>query len=149
MNLQNKDPGERVERVMSSEGFISERFGEQAVPPIRSCRKINVNLSSREFITPKRESQENAEREWCAKQHEMMVNGIGFHDEDLNSNERDILWVVKKGHDFLEKKHYQAALSAFSFGMKITNDFPEFYLGRARAQYALKNYKCCVSSIFC
>lgn len=66
---------------------------ESLLPPIRSSGKINVNLSLREFITPKRESQENAEREWCNKQHELMVDRIGFCDKNLNLDERDMSWV--------------------------------------------------------
>lgn len=141
--MQSKDP-EHI--TVSDQRQISELFVRQNLPPIRSCGTINVNLSSREFVTPKRESQENAEREWCAKQHEILTNRIGFSDKDLNSNEKDIFWVLKKGNDFLEKKNFLAAVSAFSFGLQISNDLPELFFGRARAQYALQNYKRCVST---
>lgn len=116
------------------------------LPPIRSRGTISVALSSREFVTPKRESQEHAEREWCAKQHEIMASRIGLNDEDLNSNECDVMWLLKKGQEFLEKKNYLCAVSAFTCGLKVTKELPEIYLGRAKAQYALKNYKCCVSN---
>lgn len=96
-------------------------------------------------MTPKRESQEHVEREWCAKQHEIMVSRIGLNDKDLNSNECDVMWLLKKGQEFLEKKNYLGAVSAFTCGLKVTKDLPEVYLGRAKAQYALKNYKRCVS----
>lgn len=117
------------------------------LPPIRSRGNIDVYLSCREFVTPKRESLEHAEREWCAKQHEIMVKHMGFSDKDLNSDERDVNWVLKKGHDFLEKKNYLAAVSAFSFGLRMSNDLPELLLGRAKAQYALRNFKRCVSNL--
>lgn len=117
------------------------------LPPVRSRGSINVNLSCREFVTPKRESLEHAEREWCTKQHEVMMDRMGFTDKDLNSDERDVNWVLKKGHDFLEKKNYLAAVSAFSFGLRMSNDLPELLFGRAKAQYALQNYKRCVSSL--
>lgn len=115
------------------------------IPPIRPCGIIGVNLSARDFETPKRESQENAERDWCTKQHEIMVNRIGFCDKDLNSNERDVFWILDKGISFLDAQNFQAAASVFSFGLKMSNDSPEFFLGRSRAQYGLKNYKYCVS----
>lgn len=83
--------------------------------------------------------------EWCAKQHEILVNRIGFCDEDLNSNERDMAWLIQKGNTFLDKKNYLAAVSAFTCGMKVSTESPELFLGRARAQYALNNYKSCVS----
>lgn len=117
----------------------------EVLPPIRSSATISVNLSSRQFVTPKRESQDTAEREWCAKQHEIMVNRIGFSDNDLNTDERDINWLVQKANAFLEKKNYLAAVSAFSCGLKIANEAPELFLGRAKAQFALKNYRRCVS----
>lgn len=123
-----------------------EPVEKQSIPPIRSCGKICVSLSAREFVTPKRESQENAERDWCTKQHEIMINRIGFCDEDLNSNERDVFWIVNKGISFLEARNFQAAASVYSFGLKLSDDLPEFFLGRARAQYGLRNYKYCVSS---
>lgn len=115
------------------------------LPSIRSSATISVNLSSRQFVTPKRESQDDAEREWCAKQHEIMVNRIGFSDADLNSEERDTKWLIEKANTFLEKKNYLAAVSAFSCGLRVSNDLPELFLGRAKAQFALKNYRRCVS----
>lgn len=117
---------------------------ESEIVPIRRCGKISVSLSSREFVTPKRESLENAEREWCAKQHDIMVNRLGLCDDDLNSNERDLPWLLRKGHEFLTKENYLGAVSAYSFGLKISKDLPDLFLGRARAQYALRNYERCV-----
>lgn len=104
-----------------------------------------MNLSSRQFVTPKRESLEQAEREWCAKQHEIIVNRIGFDDKDLNTEERDLDWLIQKGNTFLEKKNYLAAVSAFTCGIRVANESPELFFGRARAQLALKNFKHCVS----
>lgn len=75
-----------------------------------------------------------------------MVNRLGFCDKDLSSDERDVFWVLKKGNDFIEKKNYLAAVSAFSLGLRVSNDVPELFLGRARAQYGLQNYKQCVST---
>lgn len=122
-----------------------EHDTEVALPPIRASACISVNLSSRQFVTPKRESQDNAEREWCAKQHETMVNRIGFSDADLNAEECDVNWLIQKANGFLEKKNYLAAVSAFTCGLKISNDSPELFLGRAKAQFVLKNFRRCVS----
>lgn len=104
-----------------------------------------MDFSSRQFVTPKRESQDSAEREWCAKQHETMVNRIGFSDTDLNAEECDTQWIMQKANTFMEKKNYLAAVSAFSCGLKISNDSPELFLGRAKAQFVLKNFRRCVS----
>lgn len=118
---------------------------QTTLPPIRSSARILVDLSSRQFITPKRESQDSAEREWCAKQHEMMVNRIGFSDADLNAEECDTNWLIQKANTFLEKKNYLAAVSAFSCGLKVANDSPQLFLGRAKAQFRLENFRRCVS----
>lgn len=90
-------------------------------------------------------NRKTREREWCAKQHEIMVNRIGFSDDDLNTEERDINWLIQKANAFLEKKNYLAAVSAFSCGLRIANDSPELFLGRAKAQFVLENYRRCVS----
>lgn len=116
-----------------------------SLPSIRSSASISVNLSSRPFVTPKRESQDTAEREWCAKQYEIMKNRIGFSDTDLSAEERDTNWLIEKGNAFLEKKNYLAAVSAFSCGLNISNHSPELFLGRAKAQYELQNFRRCVS----
>lgn len=118
---------------------------QTTLPPIRSSACISVNLSSRQFVTPKRESQDSMEREWYAKQHETMVNRIGFSNADLNAEECDINWIIQKANGFLEKKNYLAAVSAFTCGLRISNDSPELFLGRAKAQFVLKNFRRCVS----
>lgn len=147
-NLQSTESDKPMEpTTLSNHCDVVKQCARQDLPPVRSRATITVNLSSREFVTPKRESLEAAEREWCVKQHEIMMNRIGFSDKDLNADERDVFWVLKKGHDFLEKKNYLAAISAFSFGLRLSNNLPELFLGRARAQYALQNYKRCVSTL--
>lgn len=118
---------------------------EPILPPIRTAGTININLTARRFITPKRESQDQAEREWCAKQHEIMTKTIGFCDDNLNADERDPQWLLQKGYNFLEKKNFLAAVSAFSSGLKIVNESPNLFLGRAKAQFHLRNFKRCVS----
>lgn len=120
---------------------------EPTMPPIRSSGIINVTFSERRFVTPKRESQEQAEREWCAKQHEIMTKTVGFSDDDLNAEERDAQWLLQKGREFLEKKNYLGAISAFGSGIRVADELPDLYLGRAEAQFHLGNFKRCVSSI--
>lgn len=145
IELQRENLAKAIERkTVPDQVSNSNRIEEHIeLPPIRSSGKIGVELSTREFITPKRESQENAEREWCAKQHQVMHKLTGLSDDDLNSDECDVFWLLKKGHEFLEKKNYLAAVSAFSCGLNVSKDSPDIYLGRARAQYALKNYQRC------
>lgn len=123
-------------------------IAEKSLPSIRSFNKIEVTFSERRFVTPKRESQDYAEQEWCTKQHEYMKNTIGFCDEDLNDDERDPIWLLNKGNEFYANKNYLAAVSAFSSGLSIASESPSLYLARANAHFALANYKRCVCSDF-
>lgn len=116
------------------------------LPPLRSFGTIDVTFSERRFQTPKRESLDQAEREWLAKQHETMTKTVGFCDENLNDDERDAKWLLNKGREFLEKKNYLGAISAFSSGIKIANESADLYVGRAQAHYHQKNFQRCVSS---
>lgn len=116
-----------------------------SMPPIRSSGVIDVTFSERRFVTPKRESTDQMEREWCAKQHEIMTKNIGFCHDDLNDNERDPKWLLDKGHDFLQKKNYLGAISAYSSGLRVAKDSPDLLLGRAEAHFYLGNFKRCVS----
>lgn len=117
------------------------------LPPVRSFATIEVKFSERRFRTPKRESLDRAEREWCAKQHEIMTKNVGFCDENLNDDERNVKWLLNKGREFLEKKNYLGAISAFSSGIKIANESADLYIGRAQAHFHLNNFQRCVSAI--
>lgn len=117
---------------------------EKIMPPIRKFTEINVKFSERRFVTPKRESQDYAEQEWCAKQKEYMTSTVGFCDADLNDDERDPVWLLNKGNEFFEKNNMLAAISAYSSGLQLANQSPDLYLARANAHFPLANYKRCV-----
>lgn len=117
----------------------------KTITPVRSFGTINVTFSARRFITPQRESQEHAEREWCMKQYEAMTKTIGFCDDDLSADERDPRWLLNKGNEFYDKKNYWAALSAYSSGIKLAKESAVLYISRARAHFRLENYSRCVS----
>lgn len=113
-------------------------------PPIRSGGTINVSFTTRRFVTPQRESQEHAEREWCLKQNQVKKD-IGFSDDDLSVDERNPKWLFEKGKEFYGKKNYLAAISAFSAGINLAECPAELLLHRAMAHFKLENYARCVS----
>lgn len=117
-----------------------------SVPPIRKAGHIEIGFTPRIFVTPLRESQAHAEREWCLKQNELKKS-IGFSDADLNAEERDPRWLLRKGNDFYEKKNYLAAISAYTTGINIASNPAVLLLNRAAAHFALENYNRCVSFI--
>lgn len=111
---------------------------------IRTSGNIKVTFSARHFPTPQRESQEAAEQEWLMKQHEAR-RATGFVEEDLRPEERNPQWLKEKGDDFLSKKNYLAAISAYSTAIKTNPKFFELYLNRAAAHFQMENYYKCVA----
>lgn len=144
---QTKGKVENTKPQNNSKAAIQKESMKPApkLPPVRSFATIGVTFSERRFKTPKRESLEQAEREWCAKQHEIMTKNVGFCDESLNDDERDPKWLLNKGREFYEKKNFLGAISAFSSGIKIANESADLYLSRAKAHFHLKNFQRCVS----
>lgn len=67
----------KTEVVSGDQRIIPSRVSEkkvetlEQVPTVRQFGTIEVNFSERRFITPQRESQEIAEREWILKQNEI------------------------------------------------------------------------------
>ncbi|XP_037030503.1 dynein assembly factor 4, axonemal-like [Bradysia coprophila] len=111
---------------------------------IRTAGNITVKFSARHFPTPQRESQEAAEQEWLMKQHEAR-KATGFVEEDLRPEERNPQWLKDKGDDFLSKKNFLAAISAFSTAIKTNPKYFELYLNRAAAHFQMGNYYKCVA----
>lgn len=121
----------------------------EASPPantssIRTAGNIKVKFSARHFPTPQRESQEAAEQEWLMKQHEAR-QATGFVEEDLRPEERNPQWLKEKGDDFLGKRNYLAAISAYSTAIKTNPKYFELYLNRAAAHFQIENYYKCVA----
>lgn len=111
---------------------------------IRTSGNINVTFSARHFPTPQRESQEAAEQEWLMKQHEAR-KATGFVEEDLRPEERNPQWLKEKGDDFLSKKNFLAAISAYSTAIKTNPKYFELFLNRAAAHFEIANYHKCVA----
>lgn len=112
------------------------------VPAIRKSAEIEIQFSKRNFVTPKRESQDPAEQEWILKQMEAR-KAIGFVAEDLRPEERDPIWLKEKGDTFFRQNNYLAAISAYSTGIKLANKCHELYMNRSAAHFAQGNYKRC------
>ena len=112
------------------------------LPPVRKSATIEIQFSKRNFITPKRESQDHAEQEWLIKQTEARKS-IGFVAEDLRPEERDPMYLKGKGDEFFRQKNYLAAISAYSTGIKLSNKCYELYLNRSAAQFVQGNYQRC------
>lgn len=148
-NEQKRKPIEAAAPEMTAPAVHMEKPKKKTLPeppPIRSGGTINISFTARRFVTPQRESQEHAEREWCLKQDQVKKD-IGFCDDDLSADERNPKWLLGKGKEFYAKKNYLAALSAFSAGISLAECPAVLLLHRAMAHFKLENYTRCVSSV--
>lgn len=110
------------------------------IPGIRQSATIDISFSKRNFMTPKRESQDPAEQEWLKIQSEAR-KAIGFVAEDLRPEERNPQWLKEKGDDFFNKKNFLAAISAYSTGIQLTNKYFDLFLNRSAAHFAIENFQ--------
>lgn len=112
------------------------------IPVVRNSGVIMIQFSQRNFMTPKRESQDPAEQEWLLKQAEAR-KATGFVAEDLRPEERVPMYLKKKGDEFFQQKNYLAAISAYTTGIKLASKCYELYLNRSAAHFVQKNYQRC------
>lgn len=106
------------------------------VVSLRTPKTLEVDFTPREFPTPCRESKIEEENEWLAKQAEAR-RSAGFISDDIRPEERNPQFLKAKGDEFMRNKNYLGAISAYSFGIKLSSGFVDLYIGRAEAHMAL------------
>lgn len=121
---------------------VSPKAPAAEAPEVRKSATIEIKFSERSFVTPKRESQDPAEQQWLMKQAEAR-GVVGFVPEDLRPEERDPMYLKRKGDDFFRQRNYLAAISAYTTGIRLANKCYELYLNRSAAHLAQENYQRC------
>lgn len=124
---------------------VSKKLSPKAppeAPEVRKSATIEIKFSERNFVTPKRESQDPAEQEWLMRQAEAR-RVVGFVPEDLRPEERDPMYLKRKGDEFFRQQNYLAAISAYTTGIRLANKCYELYLNRSAAHLAQENYQRC------
>ncbi|KAK9881512.1 hypothetical protein WA026_016392 [Henosepilachna vigintioctopunctata] len=110
------------------------------IPSPRLTQELEIEFTPRHFPTPMRESKTEEENEWLKKQAEAR-RSVGFISEDLRPEEKSPQFLLKKGDEFMRNQNFLGAISAYTFGIHLSNQFVDLYIARSRAHYAQGNYQ--------
>lgn len=114
-------------------------------PPPRKGGSIQVRFTPRVFPTAARESKEQEEQEWLTK---MAAARRISTPKDTGSgetiNERNPEFLKDKGVEFFKSGNYEAAINAFSEGIKLNPSLPQLFSNRAACCLAMGEDEKCV-----
>ncbi|XP_056641568.1 dynein axonemal assembly factor 4-like [Diorhabda sublineata] len=132
---------EKVTRKLKSSNRpkISSDSPPTQIPKTRTSATTKIDFTPRQFPTPCRESKLEEEHEYLIKQAEAR-RSTGFVGEDIRPEERNPHFVKAKGDDFLKRKNYLGAISAYTYGIGLSKNFVDFYISRSEAHMAVGNF---------
>lgn len=113
-------------------------------PPPRKGGSIEVRFTPRVFPTAARESKQEEEQEWLAKMAAARkISSAKDNDSGETINERNPEFLKDRGIDFFKNSNYEAAVNAFTEGIKLNPNLPQLFSNRAACCLALdKNEEC-------
>lgn len=129
-----KAPTRKLKKNHKTVNYKSTNEKSWVPPAIRKTSCTEVSFTPRELPTPSRESRLEEENEWLRKQAEAR-RSVGFVSEDLRAEEKNPMYLKIKGDEFMNKKNYLGAISAYSFGISLSDKYVDLYVGRSEAQY--------------
>lgn len=118
---------------------------KKAKPPPREGGNIPVHFTPRAFPTAARESREAEEQEWLAKQAAARRITQPKKNEEGDINERNPEFLKDRGVGFFRTKNYDAAVNAFSEGIRLNPNLPQLFSNRAACFLAMGELEKCVS----
>lgn len=108
---------------------------KEKINEVRKCQTLSVSFTERVFPTPCRESRMDEENEWLKKQAEAR-RSVGFVSEDLRPEEKNPQFLQSKGEEFSNQGNFLGAISAYTFGIKLSPNYSDLYIGRSEAHFA-------------
>lgn len=114
-------------------------------PPPRKGGNIQVRFTPRVFPTAARESKEEEEQEWLTKMAAARkISAPQDKNSDETINERNPEFLKDKGVEFFKSGNYEAAINAFSEGIKLNPSLPQLFSNRAACCLAMDMNEECI-----
>lgn len=132
------------EKVASGRIWKENKTSSASKPPPRKGGSIEVRFTPRSFPTAARESKEQEEQEWLAKMASARKISTPKDGEPETINERNPEFLKDKGVEFFRSGNYQAAINAFSEGMRLNPNLPQLFSNRAACFLAERENEKCI-----
>ena len=114
----------------------NEAIKKNSIIPPRSCEKINVQFTKREFLHPARESKKSEEEEWLrhkakAQQRKQKVK------DDIQMDHSEI---IKKCSHFFKVEDFASAEEVLNCGIELFPKSAQLYSNRTAVRLKKKDY---------
>ena len=106
--------------------------------------KVDINFTPRFFPTPMRESKQQEEDDWVAKnRRHLKKHGHFKGHKGKDISEEDPTWLKAKGDDFFRSGDARSALNAYSSALDIDESMVSCYSNRSACYLKLNMYDEC------
>merc|ERR1719181_1681399 len=94
------------------------------LPDPRAGGVLKMKFTPRIFPTPMRESKQNEEEDWIAKNRSHLRKNPQLKPQldSLDIEDSDPTWLKGKGDDFYRSRDYRAAVNAYTTALEVAPD---------------------------